>query len=230
MMTLLTVAPLQQELDAFAESLRDRGYPAAPMSIGRLEVYQFPTLALSVARGGHGKTQFGVQTQYLLDHLPDVEAVVCVGAAGALAADLAVGDLVVATATVEHDYTQRFRRHPLPRFAGDTSLLANLQRLPLETLPCNVHFSIVASGDEDVIELERAAALRQATEACAVAWEGAGGARACGFNDIPFLELRGITDTADHQAAAHFAANLHVAMTNAAALVALWRASARATH
>ena len=56
----------------------------------------------------------------------------------------------------------------------------------------------------------------------AVPWPG--GARASLFSGIPFLELRGITDTANHDAPADFAANLHIAMASAAALVALWRA------
>lgn len=223
-MMVLFVAPLQKELELFTQSLQHQGHPAISASIGRLAARHVPSLGLTIARGGHGKTQFGVQTQYLLDHMPQVEAVVCVGAAGALAADLAVGDLVIATETVEHDYTERFSYHPLPRFAGDAELLAELQRLPMHALPCKVLFGIIASGDEDVIELERAAALRQATEACAVAWEGAGGARACNFNGIPFVELRGITDNADHQASADFAVNLRVAMANAATLVALWLA------
>ncbi len=223
-MSILYIAPLQAEVDCFIQGLHERGYSATVVQVGRIAAQHFPALAVTVARGGHGKTQFGVQTQHLLDHAPDVQAVVCVGAAGALADDLAVGDLVVATETVEHDYTERFSSHPLPRFAGNAALIAALQQLPLHVLPFGVHFGIVASGDEDVIELERAAALRQATEACAVAWEGAGGARACAFSNIPFVELRGITDTADHNAPAHFKVNLRIAMANAAALLALWRA------
>src|SRR6187401_1153245 len=101
-MTVLFVAPLQQELDLFTHSLQDYGHPTTSMPIGLLDVLHFPTLNLNVARGGHGKTQFGVQTQYLLDHIPNIAAVVCVGAAGALAADLAVGDLVLAAETIEH--------------------------------------------------------------------------------------------------------------------------------
>jgi adenosylhomocysteine nucleosidase len=149
--------------------------------------------------------------------------VICLGAAGALAADLAIGDVVVATETVEHDFTQRFSRRSLPRFAADPATIGGLRELPLANLPFAVHFGIVASGDEDIIELERGATLREATEACAVAWEGAGGARACRFNEIPFIELRGITDTADHQASAHFAANLGPTMANIAELLVLWR-------
>ncbi len=222
-MAVLFIAPLQQELELFTHSLQMYGHPATSIPIGLLDLLHFPTLNLSVARGGHGKTQFGVQTQYLLDHIPNITAVVCVGAAGALAADLAIGDLVLATETIEHDYTQRFRPHPLPRFAADADLLLSVRQLQLHALPFQVHVGIVASGDEDVIEFERAAALRQATEACAVAWEGAGGARACRFNQIAFLELRAITDTADHNAPGDFAANLQIAMANAAALVNLWR-------
>lgn len=150
---------------------------------------------------------------------------ICIGAAGALSEELAVGDLVVATETVEHDYTERFSPHPLPRFPGSGPLLDALRQLPLGSLPFGVHFGIIASGDEDVIELERAAALRKTTEACAVAWEGAGGARACRFSELPFLELRGITDSADHNASSDFYRNLQGAMANAAALVVLWRAS-----
>jgi adenosylhomocysteine nucleosidase len=224
-MTILFVTPLQSELDFFTHGLADRGYGATAVQIGRIAAQRFAALDLLVARGGHGKTQFGVQTQHLLEHAGELEAAICVGAAGALAGDLSVGDLVCATETVEHDYTERFTRHPLPRFAGDAGLLAAARQLPLHSLAFRVQFGIVASGDEDVIELERAAALRQATEACAVAWEGAGGARACAFSGVPFLELRGITDTADHNAPADFKTNLRIAMANAAALVALWRSA-----
>jgi adenosylhomocysteine nucleosidase len=224
-MTILFVTPLQSELDFFTHGLSERGYSSSATQIGRIAAQHFGALDLLVARGGHGKTQFGVQTQHLLDSAGELEALVCVGTAGALDSDLSVGDLVCATETVEHDYTERFSRHPLPRVAGDAGLLAAARRLPLQSLAFGVHFGIVASGDEDVIELERAAALRQATEACAVAWVGAGGARACAFSGVPFLELRGITDTADHNAPADFKTNLRIAMASAAALAALWRSA-----
>ena len=149
-MTILFVAPLQVEVDGFTQGLHEQGYSSTLVQVGRIATQHFPALGITVARGGHGKTQFGVQTQHLLDHAPDVEAVVCVGAAGALAEDLALGDLVLATETVEHDYTERFSSHPLPRFAGNAALLSALQPLALHSLPFGVHFGIVASGDEDV--------------------------------------------------------------------------------
>lgn len=224
-MTVLVVLPLQIELDAAAAALAALGYHATPTSVGRIAGQQIAALGLTLACGGHGKTQFGVRTQHLLDALPAVDAVICCGVAGALAPELAVGDLVLAAETVEHDYTERFTPRPPPRFAADPALLAALQSLPTHDLPFRVHADIVASGDEDVIDRVRGAALREATGACAVAWEGAGGARAAAFSGVPYLELRAISDTADHQAAADFRANLGRAMANIATLLVLWRAA-----
>jgi nucleoside phosphorylase len=40
---------------------------------------------------------------------------------------------------------------------------------------------------------------------------------------VPFVEMRGVTDAADHDAPADFEANLEIAMNNIAALVMRWR-------
>lgn len=64
--------------------------------------------------------------------------------------------------------------------------------------------------------------LHRLTGALAVAWEGAGGARACHFSGIPFVEIRGITDRADSDAASDFEANLGSAMGNVARLITPW--------
>jgi hypothetical protein len=39
---------------------------------------------------------------------------------------------------------------------------------------------------------------------------------------IPYIEIRGVTDTANHQAAADFEANLVKAMSNLAKVIARW--------
>ena len=89
-----------------------------------------------------------------------------------------------------------------------------------------MHYGIIASGDEDIITTDRATALRETTGAIAVAWEGAGGARASLFNALPFVELRGVTDTANHEAAADFHTNLRGVMANLAAFIMRWRTQA----
>ncbi len=221
-MKLLVVTPIREELNGFLQACIRHGYAAKTVAIGRLPVARIPDLGVTLARGGTGKAQFAVQTQHLLDKGGDWDLVVCAGAAGALAADLSVGDVVVATATIEHDYDNRFSTRPLPRFEGAPAAIDSLRRVSPSAHSFRVHFGPIASGDEDIVDPERRRALHQATGALVVAWEGAGGARACAFSGVPFVELRGVTDAADQKAPSDFEANLGVAMGNVAALILSW--------
>ena len=221
MKNILIVTPLPEEYTDLYESLTSLGLESHQDKIGKLDVHHFPALNLALARGGHGKTQFGIQTQYLLDHAK-FDLVICAGAAGALAPEVKVGDLIVATTTVEHDYNLKFVKRPNPQFAGNANRIKQLKALPLPEADFKVHFGIMAGGDEDVIEIERGTQLRELHNALAVAWEGVGGARACAFSEVPYLELRGATDTADHEAPVVFDTNLKIVMKNIAWLLAHW--------
>ena len=221
MSKLLVMTPLQEEYVDLYHSLSALGLKSQTEKFGRLDVHCFPELNLTLARGGHGKTQFGIQTQHLLDHAK-FDLVICAGAAGALAPEVRVGDLIVATSTLEHDYNLKFAKRPKPSFPGDSKSIEQLRALDLSDANFKLHFGIMAGGDEDVIEVTRGAELRQLHQALAVAWEGVGGARACAFSDIPYLEIRGATDTADHEAPVVFDINLKIVMKNIAHLLVRW--------
>jgi adenosylhomocysteine nucleosidase len=218
---ILIVTPLQEEYNDLYASLSALGLDSFQTNIGKLAVQHFPSVNLTLARGGHGKTQFGIQTQYLLDHAK-FDLVICAGAAGALAPQVQVGDLILATSTVEHDYNLKFVKRPHPKFDGDANTIAQLKALQLPEADFKIHFGIMAGGDEDVIELTRGAQLRDLHNALAVAWEGIGGARACAFSEVPYLELRGATDTADHNAPVVFDVNLKIVMKHIAQLLVSW--------
>ncbi len=224
-MMKLIVAPLQQELDLLAQTLEVHGFVTQKHPIGRLTSRYVPQLDVLLAPGGLGKAQFGIQTQHLLDLHNNVDAVICAGAAGALARHLQVGDVVIATTTVEHDCRYGFTKRPPPRFEGSRMLLAQLHDMQPFPRSFALHYDVIASGDEDVVDRARAEEVRALTGAVAVAWEGAGGARAGAFNELPFVEIRGITDTADHDAPHDFVTNLAQAMTNVAILVMQWLGS-----
>jgi adenosylhomocysteine nucleosidase len=218
---ILIVTPLQDEHNDLYGSLSALGVLAQTERIGRLDVYCFPEINVTLARGGHGKTQFGIQTQHLLDHAK-FDLVICAGAAGALAPEVSVGDVIVATSTLEHDYNLKFAVRPKPSFAGDAKSIEEIKSLDLSDTDFKVHFGIMAGGDEDVIEATRGAELYEAHHALAVAWEGVGGARACAFSEVPYLEIRGATDTADHEAPVVFDVNLKIVMKNIAFLLHRW--------
>jgi adenosylhomocysteine nucleosidase len=221
-MKTLVVTPLQEELDFFSRSCTQRGFKAEHSTIGRLPVVRFPSPDITLARGGLGKAQFAVQTQHLLDTASDWEVLICAGAAGGLSDALSVGDIVVATTTIEHDFKNNFGPRRYPTFEGAPDKIAGLNCVSPLTDSFKVHFGTVASGDEDVVEPGRRRVLQEAMGALAVAWEGAGGARACAFSGVPFVEIRGITDAANESAASHFETNLELAMNNVAVLITTW--------
>jgi adenosylhomocysteine nucleosidase len=225
-MKTLIVFPLQEELDLFLASCRQKGLSWAQGQIGRLPVFQVPDLGTSLAKGGTGKAQFAVQTQHLLDAGPVWEMVICAGAAGALVDEIAIGDVVVATVTVEHDYRNQFSERPLPNFRGSRQALAALRAVRMENVAYDIHFGPVASGDEDIMAAERRQQLNEQTGGLVAAWEGAGGARACAFSGLPFLEVRGVSDAADASAATAFEENLEKAMSHVADLITAWLAQA----
>jgi adenosylhomocysteine nucleosidase len=222
-MSIALVTPLHEEHDLFAEALHKRGITHETSMIGRLPARVYPALGLMLVRGGHGKTQFGIHTQHVLDHRGPFEAVICAGAGGAIAPGVEVGDLVLGSTTVEHDYVLRFVKRPLPRFDGDAALTTALRAAHPADSAFTTRIDVIASGDEDVIERTRAEDIRERTGAVIVAWEGVGGARACKFSGMPFVELRGATDNADHTAPGDFETNLALVMDHMAALICAWR-------
>ncbi|MBE9047385.1 5'-methylthioadenosine/S-adenosylhomocysteine nucleosidase [Pleurocapsales cyanobacterium LEGE 10410] len=219
------LTPLKEELAILVTKVERFGLRKQKLRLGNIDAFEFRELDLLVACGGHGKAQFGIQAQYLLCQAPQIELLVCAGAAGALSNSLNIGDVVVATETIEHDYNLKFVSRPLPRFAGELQVIEILQNLPITNSAFSIHFGAVASGDEDIVDAARGQELMNLTDCIAVAWEGAGGARACQFNQKYYLELRGITDTANHQAAIDFEVNLTTAMRNLAEIVVQWKAA-----
>ena len=188
----------------------------------KVEAAYIPDWRALVAQGGDGKTQFAVQAQYLIGRFSSVELVICAGAAGSLAPELSVGNVVVGTETVEHDYRLLFATRPLPRFPGHTPSIDALRRSAQRVADFHVAFDVIASGDEDVVTSKRAQEIRDQTGAACVAWEGSGAARAALFNGIGSLEIRAVTDAADNEAPQRFDANLPIAMANLASLLRLW--------
>ena len=207
--SILLLTPLRLELDELMSH-----FPTTWLferkSLGKFEGFFCAEQKLFCAVGGHGKVQFALHTQYFLHHLEGIEKVICVGAAGSCTSLAKLGEVIDAEKTVEHDFNLKFIKRPLPEFSGDSQMIEILRKNP------GVRVGIVASGDEDVIDPGRRQDIHELTQALAVAWEGAGGARACALAKIPYVEIRGITDQADGEAQKDFKSNLKGAMKNCA--------------
>ncbi|MFN2188693.1 MAG: 5'-methylthioadenosine/S-adenosylhomocysteine nucleosidase [Candidatus Promineifilaceae bacterium] len=219
---ILVITPMHEEFTFFARTCLDLGYQGENNTYGRSAAISYPSLELVLAIGGTGKVQFAVQTQHLLDSGIEPALVICAGAAGALVEDLSVGDVIIGENTVEHDIREGFINKQLPVYTADESIVESFLAISPEIEDFQVHRGTIASGDEDIVGFERRKELHETTGAVAVAWEGAGGARACRFSAVDFIEIRGITDGADPNAAEDFEKNLHIAVTNIARFIILW--------
>ena len=220
-MTTLVITPISEEYEALTTSLTNLGHSSVEITAGRLSARAFDNRII-LAQGGLGKAQFGVQAQHLIDNLDGIKVVVCAGTCGRLDGTLSVGDVVVGTQTVEHDFNRGMAliKLPLPTFEGDAGLIEGLRDVAEQgTLPCKLRFGGIASGDEGVASERRIRELIESTGAIVVAWEGAGGARAAQLSGLPFLEIRGISDSAGENAFEEFWANIPIAIRSVATVV-----------
>lgn len=224
MATALIGVPQEEEIEPLLEAWEELGHPSIPRRVERMELHAIPSLEVLAAVAGHGKAQFALQAQHLVDEVDGLRSLICAGAAGSLAEDVATGDLVVATETVEHDYELRFGKSDPPAFPAASRLVEEIRDATEGSgAAARIHFGRIASGDEDVVDPVRAAEVRDRTGALCVAWEGSGAARVARFNGLAFLEIRGITDSADVEAPASFRENLPRVMPRIAELLVGWR-------
>src|SRR5262249_25703537 len=77
--------------------------------------------------------------------------------------------------TIEHDFQSRFSGRPAPIFDGDAGAIQSLRGLVPSEAGFALHFGDVASGDEDIVSVDRAQAPPRGTGGLAVAAEAAGG-------------------------------------------------------
>lgn len=173
-------------------------------------------------------------TASALIHRFDVSGIVFTGVAGGIGAEVAIGDVVVADALVQHDLDASpiFPRYEVPLlgralFDTDATLTARLHDasagflqddlpgLPEATrrrfrlyLP-RLHRGLVASGDQFVHDAHVAANLaRELSGILAVEMEGAAVAQVCFEHGVPFALMRTISDRADAEAPLDFPAFL----------------------
>lgn len=201
---ILLICPLKIELKNFKKAFINLGYEIQPRAT-HSNILDTP---LSLALGGHGKVNFALNTFNLIKTLKP-ELVICAGASGGLPGTKVL-DVVLGLKTIEHDYKQAFSvNRTLPSFTGSISAIDKLKEE-------NVILGNIASGDEDIVSLKRAKEIQECTGGICVAWEGAGGAKACAKTNTDFLEIRFVSDLCDENTPNDFQLNLEKGMTKLA--------------
>ena len=233
-MTVAALIPTAGEYEAFVSAMESLGHQRrVGQTSGRILLpVVLRTGGCWSAQGGLGKVDFAVRTLHLVERGPPLDGVICLGTCGALSPELNIGDVVVATETVEHDFNRKLTQGPIPRFESDPKCCWRRFRAAESSLPdgVSVAYGPISSGDEGIDSSARARELMDRTGGIVAAWEGAGGAKACAFAGVPYIEVRCVSDLADEDAMTDYVENTPPAMGNLARLISkvvqlpVWRA------
>lgn len=156
-----------------------------------------------LVRSGIGKVNAALCTQVLID-LFAVDAIINVGVAGAVDESVKIGDIVISTDAVQHDFdTSALGDEPGVISRMDTSVFTADERLcdAAEKAVREIGFPVfrgrIASGDQFVSDPELKARIAELFDPLCCEMEGAAVAHACWLNKIPFVIIRAISDNAE---------------------------------
>lgn len=168
-----------------------------------------------VVQCGVGKVNAARCTQLLVDFFhPD--CIVNTGIAGGIAQGLAVGDVIVATGLIQHDFDvtafgyakgnlcDRAASDKPTLFCADAQLIERLIMATQAVAPNRCRQGVIVTGDVFISAREQKESLRQTFQAVAAEMEGGAIAQVAQANGVPFVVLRAISDLADGTAAASF--------------------------
>ena len=197
------IGAMESEISSIRETMEDvrvttvSGMEFAEGVIGGSEVV--------VVQCGMGKVNAGICTQTLITRF-GVERIINTGVAGNLTEELTIGDFVVSTDAVQHDFDVSpigFEKGEIPytglsAFPANEDLRALAVRAVAEAAPtAKVLEGRVCSGDQFISEPEQAKAIRSATGGLCAEMEGGAIAQVCYLNQTPYVIIRAISDDSD---------------------------------
>ena len=188
-------------------------------------------LAVVIAATGICKVNAAITAQLLIDKF-DVTHILMVGVAGGMDPRLGVHALAFSERLAQHDVNWQWLRHrPAPAegyFPGDPMLLGVCKKLAEEgKFLYPAFFGTMVSGEQFIAEEGRKEIIDAWHPLC-VDMESAAAAHACMANDIPFLAIRAISDTAETGAQGFEDNEISAADAAASAAAAVLKALAQA--
>lgn len=158
-----------------------------------------------VVQCGVGKVNAALCVQALCDNF-SVTHIVNTGVAGSLNVKLDIGDFVISSDAIYHDFDCCALNYPVGQVPGLAvrAFPADHQLIDLAFATANTqgtaYVGTVASGDQFVCKKEQKAAIVTNTGALCTEMEGAAIAHSAWRNNVPFVIIRAISDKADDSA------------------------------
>lgn len=156
-----------------------------------------------LTESGIGKTNAARTTQILIDYYKP-EAIFNIGVAGGIAKKLEVGDIIISTSLVQHDFDITAFDHPkgyIPNIGNtipiDNNLLSTTKNI-LDTNNISYKEGVIASGDIFCTKESMATKINTQFNALCVEMEGASIAQTAHLSKTPCLVIRSISDCPDN--------------------------------
>ncbi|WP_144507085.1 5'-methylthioadenosine/adenosylhomocysteine nucleosidase [Bacillus mycoides] len=195
------IGAMQIEIDLLLEKL----HIDEEQTIAGMPFYKgnFMDTEVIITRCGVGKVNAAACTQILISKF-DVDSIINTGVAGGLHSDVKVGDLVISTNVTHHDVNKNQMKNLFPfleEFHASEELRALARKaVNSSSLNINVHEGRIVSGECFVEDSKLKEQLVTEYAPHCTEMEGAAIGHVAYINDIPFLVLRCISDSADDSA------------------------------
>lgn len=216
------VAAMPEESALLARAMQDAStYEKAGLSFVTGKLFERD---VTVVTSGIGKVNAALCTQMLIDCY-GASPIINVGVAGALSSTLKVGDVVVARDAVQYDVDvtpDGYEMGEVPNmdrlaFAADTTIAEKAMAVA-DALGYTAQLGRVLTADRVVYDSGLKAALAAHFDGICCEMEGAAIGQVATVNGVPFAIVRVISDLADGDLKATFAANYEAAVAKASAM------------
>ncbi|MBQ9827094.1 MAG: 5'-methylthioadenosine/adenosylhomocysteine nucleosidase [Lachnospiraceae bacterium] len=152
-----------------------------------------------------GKVNAGICAQILIRDF-GADRIINTGVAGSLDAKIDIGDIVVSTDAVQHDFDESplgYKRGEMPSinaeyFTADREMRESAVKAVKESAPdVHVFEGRVCTGDQFIASKEQKEFIIENFGGLCCEMEGGAIAQVCYLNDTPFVIIRAISDKAD---------------------------------
>ena len=205
------IGAMECEIDAIKKELSDlkeQNYADLKIFTGTIN-----GKIIVLSQSGVGKVNAALNTQYIIDTFkPNI--IINTGVAGGISDGLDIGDIVIGTYLVQHDfdvtalgYAKGYmctgvEKDKPTKYYCDKELVENFQACLEQNIPKQkIHQGIIASGDKFISGKKIKKEINEYFGAIAVEMEGCAIAQVATRNKIPFVVTRAISDLADGKTA-----------------------------
>ncbi len=200
MKKICIIAAIDEEFDAIEQIMKNKEHKL----IYEIEIIEgtINNKECILAKSGVGKVNAARTTQILIDKY-DIDYVINIGSAGGLKNDLNIGDIIIGTKIVQHDFNITAFGHKRGYVSGVGDILladeelikkAKIAMQSIEKQNIKSREGIIATGDIFVTKIKMKESIVSEFDADCTEMEGAAIAQVCTLDKIPFIIIRSISD------------------------------------